>query len=137
MASTQPIDENGLTPYQEEFAQQMAKGLLQADAHEQSYKDGNYSRKQRYEEGSKLMSNPKVFQRVESLRAANAERNAVTVESITRELNEQVVLASGEKQHAAAIGGIEKKAKLHGLMVDRTHQTGEVKISVVKYGETA
>ena len=123
MASRYPIDKNGLTPMQEKFCQEVAKGSTYSEAYRLSYGAENYNQNSLNVQASKMMSDPKILLRVDELRSINAERNAVTVESITKELNEQIVLASGEKQHSASIKGIDVKAKLHGLVTTKVDHT--------------
>ncbi len=46
----------------------------------------------------------------------------VTVESLSAEFDEARALALGERQASAAVAATTAKAKLHGLMVDRTEK---------------
>jgi len=119
MAGTQPKDKNGLTPMQEKFCQEVAKGETYSGAFRCAYNTENYKPESVNRKACELMSNVNIVARVDKLREENRERNAVTVESITKELDAQVALASGEKQHSAALSGINTKAKLHGLLVEK------------------
>ena len=75
--------------------------------------------KQIWEEASKLSATPKVSQRLFLIQAALLERTLVTVESITKELEDARKLAAEERQSSAMTGASMGKAKLHGLLIER------------------
>lgn len=79
-------NEHGLTPQQEKFAQEVAKGSSLSDAYRASYKSGRMKDKQIHEEASKLSANPKVSQRLSALRGAIADRAELDAADITREI---------------------------------------------------
>lgn len=70
-----------LTDKQEKFCLNIANGMTQADAYRNSY-NNNMTDKQIWEEASKLMSNPKVNQRVKELREQT--NNAFIMSAIQR-----------------------------------------------------
>lgn len=57
---------------------------------------------------------------IKELQNENRKRHAVTVESLTNELEEARVLAKTEGQAAAMVAASNGKAKLHGLLIDKT-----------------
>jgi|TARA_R110000868_G_scaffold297564_1_gene557912 hypothetical protein len=57
---------------------------------------------------------------IKELQNENRKRHAVTVESLTNELEEARALAKTEGQAAAMVAASNGKAKLHGLLIDKT-----------------
>ena len=57
---------------------------------------------------------------VADLQAEHRERHKVTVDGLTWELEKARILAMDARNAAAAVQAIMGKAKLHGLLVDRT-----------------
>ncbi|MCK4501176.1 hypothetical protein KAU11_11815, partial [Candidatus Babeliales bacterium] len=70
-------------------------------------------------EASLLFSDPNVSKRVLQLQAGHVERHNVTVDTITKELDEAKDLARDCEQPAAMTGAIMGKAKIHGLVTDK------------------
>lgn len=79
-------NEHGLTPQQEKFAQEVAKGNSLADAYRASYKAERMKDKQIHEEASKLAAHPKVSPRIAALQAAAADRAELDSSEIIREI---------------------------------------------------
>lgn len=105
-------------PRHERFAQGLAKGLCGKAAYcEAGYQStGNAA-----EVGAaKLVRNGKIAARVAELQARQVQRLDVSVESIVSELEEARAAALAHKQLAAAVAASLGKAKLLGLIVDRT-----------------
>lgn len=112
----------GLTPKQEKFAQLFMQHGIASDAYRQSYAASNMTDKQIWEEASKLLSSPKVSQRVAELKAEQAEKFAVTRDRVIAEVAKiaffdirSIFNDDGSLKHvkdlddaaAAAIAGIE------------------------------
>lgn len=98
----------------ERFAQELAKGKTATEAYALAgYKpdDGNAAR---------LTGNDRVQERLAELQGKAAERALVTIETITAELDEDRELARKLGMPAAAVTAVMGKAKLHGLLVDRS-----------------
>lgn len=100
----------------ERFAQEMAKGMSATEAYASAgYKpdDGNATR---------LTGNDRVQARVAELLSKGAERTLVTIESITEELEAARLLAMHKdvSNPSAAVAASMGKAKLYGLLVDKT-----------------
>ncbi len=114
-----------LTPKQEAFARKYVELGNASEAYRQSYDADNSSPETVKVEASRLLDNPNVALTVIKLQEEARERTLVTVESLTRELDEDRELARAEKQTSAAISAVMGKAKLHGLVTDKTKQTVE------------
>ena len=71
----------------------------------------------------KVLANAKVAQRIEQLQSRHRKRHEVTVDSLTKELEEARELARGEKQAGPMVSSSMGKAKLHGLGVERVEHT--------------
>lgn len=121
-----------LTPKQESFAQKYVELGNASEAYRQSYDAENMADKTVWEEASLLLDNPKVAPRVAELRAAHRERHNVTVDSITQELEEARSLAKLKEQTASMVSASMGKAKLHGLIEDKTNLSGEMSVKVTR-----
>lgn len=67
----------------------------------------------------RLAGNVRVKARLDEITKAMAMKTAVTVESITTDLDRIAAGAEAAAQWSAAKGAVETKAKLHGLLVER------------------
>ena len=83
-----------------------------------------------------LMENGKITARLGELRAISAERNAVTVDSLTKELEEARVMATDQEAAQAMIAATMGKAKLHGIGLERKEITGKDGESLMPTGLT-
>ena len=68
----------------------------------------------------KLLKNAKVTLRVQQLQERLQKRHDVTLDSLTRELDEDREGAREAGQYSAAISAVLGKAKLNGLIVDKS-----------------
>ncbi len=112
-----------LTIKQEKFAQKFFELGNASAAYRFAYDAENMSAPAVWTEASKLVANPEVAQRVESLKAATAKDSVVTVESLVRELEVVRAAAIAADQNAAAVSAIMGKAKLLGLEVNKAEVT--------------
>jgi hypothetical protein len=94
-------------------------GGNQSEAYRRAYNAKNMKPESIWTEASLLFSDPMVSQRVLELQAIHAERHNVTVDTITKELDEAKDLAKECEQPAAMTGAIMGKAKIHGLVTDK------------------
>lgn len=67
------INEYGLTPQQESFAQKVVSGETLSDAYRASYSAKKMSEKTIHEEASRLAANPKVAARISAMQAEAAD----------------------------------------------------------------
>lgn len=108
-----------LTIKQEKFAQKVVETGNASEAYRQSYDAANMSDKTIHEAASRLVNDSKVSARIAVLRQEAAARHAVTIDTITQELEEARSLAMQEKQTSSAVSASMGKAKLHGLVVEK------------------
>jgi hypothetical protein len=110
-----------LTVKQEAAAQAyIENGGNQSEAYRTAYDAENMQDDTIWSRASELFKNSKVAVRVLELQEEHRERHNVTVDTLTKELDEAKDLANDEKQPAAMTGAIMGKAKLHGLITDKT-----------------
>ena len=109
----------GLTVKQEGFILDAFKGISLAQSYRNNYNTENMLEKSVWELASREMAKVKVTSRLAELQMEAAERSQVTVESITKELEEARKVAKDEKQGAAMTGASMGKAKVNGLLVDK------------------
>ena len=95
------------------FAQELSKGKT-ADA---AYVEAGY-RENRHN-ASRLKTNEHVLRRVSELQERLAIKTEITVESLTKELEEARQVAVEIKQPGAAVAAVMGKAKLAGLIVEK------------------
>jgi len=116
-----------LTPKQKAFAARDLELGNASEAYRQIYDAENMKPKQVWEEACKLRANPKVAQRQFELQAEARERTLVTIESITKELDENRLKANGLDQVAPMNVATVAKAKIHGVMVEKVDHTSSDK----------
>lgn len=122
---------NKLTAKQEAFAQSYIKTSNASEAYRKHYNVGkNVTDESIHVQACVLLKNNKVAIRVNELQERLAKKNAVTLESLTKELEGAVQLALAEKQPSALTGAIMAKAKIHGLDVNKIDLTGQVNIVI-------
>ncbi len=97
----------------ERFAQGLAKGL----SGDEAYNAAGYKPNQN--NASRLKAKESIRSRVAFLQGAAAERNAVTVDDIVRQLDEARDLARERGNAAAMVSATMGKAKVLGLIVDK------------------
>lgn len=108
-----------LTPREDDFAAAIAAGMTQADAYREAYSTENMTNKSIHEEASRVMARRKVSSRVGFLQEALTERTMVTLEGLTKELDQNREMAHATKNAGAMNQSTMGKAKLHGLLVDK------------------
>ena len=109
-----------LTPKQEAFALAYVETGNASEAYRQAYTVNGKSENAVHVEASRLLANPKVSLRVNELQAGHRERHNVTIDSLTKQLEEARALAIGEEHPSAAVSAIMGTAKLHGFLVERS-----------------
>lgn len=97
----------------------------QSEAYRRAYNAENMSPETVWQEACRTFALPHVAARVLELQKEHKERHNVTIDSITKELDEAKDLAKDEKQAAAMTSAILGKAKLHGLITDKKEVTGK------------
>jgi hypothetical protein len=72
--------------------------------------------------GSKLLRNAAVGERITELQGTAAQRTVKTVESLVADLDEIIVFAKECRNPAAMVAAVNSQARLLGLMIDRSEQ---------------
>ena len=121
----------GLTPKQEAFARAYVETGNASEAYRRSYDVAENCKPETiWSNACQLLSDTKVSQRVMELQEAARNRTLVTVESLTRELDEARDLALADpKGAAAAVSATMGKAKLHGLLIDKQETKGTFELT--------
>lgn len=109
-----------LTPKQEAFARAYVETGNASEAYRRAYDAENSSPETIKVEASRLLDNPNVALTVVGLQEVARERTLVTIETLTKELDEDRTMARSLDMPAAAISAVMGKAKLHGLITDKT-----------------
>ncbi|MBW9116620.1 Terminase small subunit [Rhizobium cauense] len=100
----------------EAFARAISRGESGAAAYRGTYHTtGNAAEVN----GSKLLRNAKVAERIAELKGRLCEKTLIDVEFLTNELLENARLARQARQFAAVTSSLALVAKLHGLIVDK------------------
>lgn len=119
-----------LTPKQEKFCLVFHATSNATEAYRKAYRTKNMAEDTINNQAYKLKQNPHIAARLEDLKKEDRERNKITIESLTSELEEARKLSIGFEQMSAAINAIMGKAKLHGLLVEKLIKT-EVPLSEI------
>ena len=117
--------DKALTPKQEYFAMKYIETGNASEAYQIAYDAENMKPVTIRRKAKELLDNGKVAACIRALRDARTVQHIVTVDTITKELDESRQLATAVNQHSAAINASLGKAKLHGLITDKqeTHAT--------------
>lgn len=119
-----------VTPKMHEFVNAYLLTSNASDAYRSAYQVRHMSARSIYQEASKLLAHPKVAAEIERRLADLAQRNVVTVESLTRELlavARQARGGAGEKESpalGAAVQALKTVAQLHGLLRETKETKG-------------
>lgn len=117
------MSDDKLTQRQEAFARMYAECGNASESYRQCYTADNMTDNSIGVEGHRTLSIPKVSRKIAELQAEARERSMVTIESITKELDEDRKLARKNGQAGAAVQAVMNKAKLHGLVINKTEVT--------------
>lgn len=121
-----------LTPKQEAFALAYVETGNASEAYRQSYNAENMSQDAIKVEACRTLAKPNVALTVANIQMAAQERTLVTVESITKELEEARALALNERQSSAMTAAIMGKAKVNGLLIDKVDSKQTVNVTISK-----
>jgi len=114
-------DDRGLTPKQEAFACAYVETGNASEAYRRAYDVAPDCKPNTDEKRAcELLKNGKVTGRVEALQTEHAKRHNITVDALTAELEEARGKAMDTGQVSAAVSATMGKAKLHGLVKDKT-----------------
>lgn len=119
-----------MTPKQEAFARAYVETGNASEAYRRAYNVGKNTKPEGiWVKASEMLKKGNVAVRIAELQEAARERCIVTVESLTRELDEDRQLAREEAMPSAAISAVLGKAKLHGLLIDKTDNKTRIELS--------
>lgn len=122
MAKITPARAAPLTPKQQRFVQE----YLQDHNGTQAAIRAGYSESTARQQGSRLLTDPRVLAAVRAGQKKVAKKAEVTVESLMAELEQARKLALKEKQASAAVTATMGKGKLAGLMVEKHKHSGAI-----------
>ncbi len=103
-----------------------------SEAYRQAYNAKNMKPQTIWQEASALFNLPHVTKRVLELKALHAERHNVTVDTITRELDENREVGRAEGQSAAMTAATLGKAKIHGLITDKQETKATYSVTIAE-----
>ncbi len=127
---------SNLTPQQEDFCIQYFLCKKNAsEAYRQAYNAENMDARTIWAEASRLKAHPSVAIRIQQLFDIQAERLNVTMESLTEEYEEARMLAKNAGEYSPVVAAITGKAKLHGLITDKSENKSKIDISLPKTRE--
>lgn len=112
--------DSALDPQREKFVREYhatgnaSEAFRRANPKAKKWKDNSV-----HVRASQWLSDAKVQLRLRTLQAAACEKHEISIESLTKELDEDRKGAREAGQYSAAITAVMGKAKLHGLIVDR------------------
>ena len=112
------MQQRPLTQRQENFVRKVAEGMPASRA----YRDAGYAASSGNSAevlASRTLRKAQVAARLAELRAEQAKRHEVTIDSLAREFDENRAHALRVDQVGAAVQATAMKAKLFGFMVDR------------------
>lgn len=122
MAKTKPALATPLTPKQQRFVQE----YLQDHNGTQAAIRAGYSESTARQQGSRLLTDPRVMAAVRAGQQKVAKKAEVTVDSLMAELEQARKLALKEKQASAAVTATMGKGKLAGLLVEKHKHSGAI-----------
>lgn len=122
MAKTTPVPGTPLTPKQQRFVQE----YLQDHNGTQAAIRAGYSESTARQQGSRLLTDPRVLAAVRAGQQKVAKKAEVTVDSLMAELEQARKLALKEKQASAAVTATMGKGKLAGLLVEKHKHSGAI-----------
>ena len=111
-----------LTVKQEKFCMVYIETGNASEAYRQAYNCENMSSEAINVEASRLKDNPTITLRVKELKSGHIKRHELTVNDLVKELEEarKAALGADNPQSSAAVAATMGKAKLLGLVVDKT-----------------
>lgn len=121
--------ESMLTPKQEQFVQNMVKGMSQADAYRAAYSSNKMSDKTIHEAASRLANDSKISARLSELRGQLTKE---TIMSAQRRLEWLTEVINGEEDINAKLKALDIMNKMQGEYVQKVEAnvTSEVNINI-------
>lgn len=117
-----------LTLKQEAFCLAFIETGNASEAYRRAYNAENMKTDTIHRNAKALQSNNKIATRLNELRAEIRERHNLTVDDISRMLQEDRTFARDLEAPAAAISASMGLAKLHGFLTDKVDVTAGIKV---------
>jgi phage terminase small subunit len=119
-----------LTIKQEKFCMVYVETGNASEAYRQAYNAENMTQNAVAVEACRILDSPNISLRIKELKSGHTKRHEITIDDLVAELEEARACAlNGEtKQTSAAVAATMGKAKLLGLVVDKT----DIKLTNVK-----
>jgi phage terminase small subunit len=114
-----------MTPKQEKFCQLYVELGNASEAYRRAYDAKRMSAASVNRKAKELLDNGKIAARLNQLRAAHAERHAVSVDDIAQMLREDREFARQHAKPSACVAATMGLAKLYGHLTDKTQVTGK------------
>ena len=117
-----------LTPKQDAFSRKYIECSNASEAYRHAYNAEKMCDEAIWVEACRVLAGPKVSLRVYELQQLAQERTLVTVESITKELEQARLMGEQTEQSSAMTAASMGKAKVNGLLMDKVDHSGDLKI---------
>lgn len=114
-----------LTPKQDAFAMLYVETGNACEAYRQVYSPKRMSQKAITVESARLLQHPSIALAIGRDRKESQVRHEITIDSLTRQLEEARQLAMASKNPSAAVAATMGMAKLHGRLTDKLEHSGK------------
>lgn len=120
-----------LTPKQQRYDRFVSEMLVDGNV-TRSAKAAGYSEKTAYSQGHRLLKNVEIANAIKAGQKDIAKRNELTIDDIIKELEEArtAALTAESPQSSAAVAATMGKAKVLGMLVDKSETKTEGNISI-------
>lgn len=120
-----------LTPKQQRYDRFVSEMLVDGNV-TRSAKAAGYSEKTAYSQGHRLLKNVEIAAAIKAGQKDIAKRNELTIDDIIKELEEArtAALTAESPQSSAAVAATMGKAKVLGMLVDKSEVKNEGNISI-------
>lgn len=120
-----------LTPKQQRYDRFVSEMLVDGNV-TRSAKEAGYSEKTAYSQGHRLLKNVEIANAIKAGQKDIAKRNELTIDDIIKELEEArtAALTAESPQSSAAVAATMGKAKVLGMLVDKSEVKNEGNISI-------
>ncbi len=125
-----------LTGKQEAFVNKFHQCGNASEAYRHAYNTKNMQAGSIHSEGYELLKNPQITHMLSELQEISAERNAITIDSLTKELVDAWDMAREQGLAHTMITSTMAKAKIHGIGLERKVITGKDGSSLMPAGLT-
>ena len=125
-----------LTAKQEAFAQAIASGMNHSDAYRQAGYGGDSSPATINDHAYDLAHHAEVVPRVLEIQSIAARRKSWSLDRIIERAEQNLDIAQGEKQIAAANGALAYIGKATGLVVDKSEHVRDINVRHIQELDT-